>query len=176
MATRIVILDAIGRAVFSLDGHNGQQHAAEWTARTLEWCAQHGISATALEIVPAEGGDAYIKGVHTRLHLLRAEFHSRPDGRRELLSLNLFPEPSARDTSVANTGVGHGLGVAQAAATPAAVRGTLRLLAAPADVHGVRHPLRISNGRMNPLPAQARSMGEPRSARRLAVANAGEAL
>lgn len=170
MANRILILDATGAAIYGFDCHHGSRAAADWANTMLQRLSAAGIDCTVLEIHPEQGGDEVRRGVIGSLHRLRAEFHTRPDGQRELVGLSLFPPTSARDKALASNGVGAGLGKAQAAATPLPVRAAMRLLAAPADVVGPRHPIRIPRGRMNPDPGQPRTPAEARQARRLARA------
>lgn len=172
MSNRILILDAAGKAITALDGHHGAAHAANFAATMLSRLHALGIDAVVVEVTPEQGGDAMRRDVIGNLHRLRAEFHRRPDGKRELVGLALFPEATPDERVMAKQGIGAGLGKAQAAATAAPVRGSLRLLAAPGDVHGTRHAIRIPRGRMNPAPGQPRTATEARQARRLARANA----
>lgn len=166
MANRILIVDENGTALFGLDGHHGALHAAEWAANMLSLIkAEHGIDCVALEFFPAEGGDATRRGVIGELHRLRAEIRSMPDGRREVLGLHVYP-PAARGTGVATVGAGRGLLRTQAAATPAAVRGGLRVIAAPESIANPRAPVRIRRGRDNPPPGQPRTPDDIRTARK----------
>lgn len=161
MATRILILDPDGAAICALDGHHGAEHAARWAASMLDRLAAQGVAATVLEIVPEEGGDAIRRGVFGALHRVHAEFHQRPDGKRELVGLvqraEATREHEPRAKGLARTPAPEGL---------RPIRGGLRLLAAPGDVHGQRHAIRIPRGRMNPAPGQPRTHAEARTARR----------
>lgn len=165
MATRILILDSDGASICALDGHHGAAHAAHWASTVLQRLAAQGIAATALEIVPEQGGDAIRRGVFGALHRLRAEFHQRPDGKRELVGLVQRAEPEKPHTPRVK-----GLTRTPAPEGLRAIRGSLRLLAAPADILGTRHPLRIPRGRMNTAPGQPRTAEEARIARRAARA------
>jgi hypothetical protein len=166
MATRILILADDGTALCALDGHHGVAHAGQWAGEMLTRLRAEGIEATVLEIHPEEGGDAMRRGVFGNLHRLRAEFHERPDGARELVGLNVFAEANQAEQRAAKVGAGAGLRLAQAAAPAVAVRGALRLLAAPATVTGTRHPLRLTRGRMEPDPYEPTTIAEARLQRR----------
>jgi hypothetical protein len=172
MATRILITDGNGWPIYGLDGHHGERHAAQWTAEVLATIkAETGIDGIAVELQPAEGGDAVRRGIIGNLHRLRAELRTLPDGRRELIALNRYPDGSPRD-SRAEIGAGRGLTKSQAAATPEAFRGALRVIAAPADIANPRTPIRIRRGRLNVPADQPRTHAEIRHARRAARAAA----
>ncbi len=165
MANRILILDSGGTAICALDGHHGAAHAARWAAGMVQRLAEQGIAAAALEIVPEQGGDEIRRGVFGALHRVRAEFHLRPDGQRELVGLVQHPESKPVHEPRAK-------GITPAAAPEGArpIRGGLRLLTAPDDVHGERYAIRIPRGRLNHAPDQPRGHSEARIARRLARA------
>jgi hypothetical protein len=158
MATRILILDGNGKALYALDGHHGAAHAAAWAQQVQLAANVRGKRLIIAELQPAEGGDAMRRGIVGQLHRLRADWHTRPDGKRELVGLVLDGESAP--------------GRVKHTAESMPVRGHVRLLAAPEDVHGERCGLRIPRGRMNPNPGQARTAAEARQLRRQARANA----
>jgi hypothetical protein len=172
MTTRIVIADEMGKVICGIDGNHGAHHAEQWCARVVADIADRGVPAVAIELHPVEGCDAIRCGVFGNLHRLRAELRTLPDGRREIIGLNLYPEATPRDNVRAKSGAGAGLTKRQAAATPTAVRGALRVIAAPADIANPRAPIRIPHGRMNVPVGEPRTHAEIRHARRAARAAA----
>lgn len=171
MANRILIIDDAGVPIFGLDGHHGARHAAEWTDTVLAQLAAQGVLAFAVELHPAAGGDDVRRGVISQLARLRAELRTLPDGRRELIGLHRYPDATP-GASRASVGIGNGLAKGQAAATPLAITGALRVVAAPPGIANPRAPIRIPRGRANVPPEQPRTTDQIRHARRAARAAA----
>jgi hypothetical protein len=165
MATRLLITDAQGVPMFAIDGHHGARHAAEWASGMMMQLTAAGVDAMLIELHPAQGADDFRRDTLEQIGRIRVEFHQRPDGLREVVSLARYPKRAGE--SVATQGVGRGLLKSAAAATATALVGGFRLVHAPADVHGDRHAVRVPRGRMNPTQEQPRTIGEMRQQRRL---------
>lgn len=172
MATRILIIDPFGDPLYGLDGHHGERHAAQWVAEMIDQVRrERGFDPVVVELHPAEGGDACRRGVICQLSRLRAELIALPDGRREMIALNRYPEGNPRD-SRAEIGAGRGLTKSQAAATPEAFRGAIRIISAPDNIANPRSPIKIRRGRLNVPAGEPRTPAEIRQARRAARAAA----
>lgn len=166
MATRILILTPEGEALAAIDGHHGELHAAQWAdTMVARLRSEQGIDAVAVELVPSIGGDDVRRGVVCAIHRVRGELRALPDGRRELIALNLYPEPRG-GSAAATVGAGRGLLKAQAAATPRPILGGIRVVHAPPDVANPRAAVRVRDGRLNPPPGEARTHADLRLARR----------
>lgn len=160
MTTRIIITDASGFPLAALEGNHGAAHARRWTADVCAQIEARGIrDPVVLEITPVEGGDAWRREVQEQMGCVRPEFRKRPDGARELLGFHRLPLAA------------RGAQRSSAAATPALVRCSWRLVEAPADVHGPRQPIRVPRGRQNPGPGAPLTDAERRHQRRAARAN-----
>lgn len=157
MADRILIADSNGRTLACMDGHHGAHHAADWVRIVRAEFAAKGIETVALVLHPAAGGDDFRREVLEQAGRVRVVLHARPDGKREIVGLSRG-QGAKNKHGRASVGAAH------------AVTCGLRLLAAPADIYGARHPLRIPRGRANPAPGQPRTDAERRLQRRAARA------
>lgn len=172
MATRLFIVTDAGEVLDALDGHHGNAHALAWALNTLQRRRAEGFTCDALELIPEQGGDIVRRGVVGSIHRLRAQFHRRPDGARELVGLALAPELRPDEPGVAAVGIGRGLGKRQAAAAPLPVRGALRVVvddSLPAPASPILAPrARLDRRtRLDPPPGAPRTPADRRHARRL---------
>lgn len=150
MTTRILITTATGQALTCLDGHHGARHAQAWIDDTLTILAGQGITDTlVVELHPAAGADDFRRDVLQTIGRLAIDLHTRPDGAYEIVGLARFQaRGDGRRIGAATTGC------------------ALKLLQAPAHIHGARHALRISCDRNSPPTGEPRTATERRQLRR----------
>lgn len=149
MTTRILITDLQGNPRACLDGYHGARHAAEWTALVRAQLLAAGTETMAFELHPAEGGDAFRRDVLEQSGLVRVLLHTRPDGQSEVVGM------ACRSRH------------ARGAFLP--VSAHLRLLHAPADVHGTRGTIRIPRRELAAPPRDAAQQRTQRRAERAAA-------
>lgn len=147
MTTRILIASTAGLPLTAIDCHHGARHAADWVAQTCADYAALGIETMVLELFPAEGGDGFRRDTLEQIGAMRLDMHVRPDGLREIVGM------------VRQRGEGKAMRVDP-------VRTSVRIVDAPAWLHGDRKAIRVPRGRQNVAVDAPRTDAEKRHARR----------
>lgn len=110
-AHRILVLHPDGSRA-SMSGHHGTVHAERWIAGQLD----HAPDAIVLALDPALGADA-MRAALAGLDHVRVDWHTLPDGRREIVGVYAETASGSAHLSIARA---------------------VRILAAPPDVAGDR--------------------------------------
>lgn len=119
MAARIIAFDHSGVALYGIDAHHGDDHAAAWAEDVAALVrAELGIDPIIVEYDPTEGG-AGARSTIQSIHEVRLDLHVRPDQQREITGM-----------------VRQGISVGRA----------LRVLSAPSMIEGRRSSIRAKPG------------------------------